>query len=374
MADRTQYGEWEKLESRGKGGQGEVFRARKASAQQQVYLNALADAIRNAAGYELSSRNQSAEAIVTLVRELAKEAVIRERAQIGAIKVLHALADGHVSQKAAARMVTELEALQRFEHPGIVRILDANIGERWFVMEYFEGGTLVDHLGKTKGDLLGSLLAFRPLVHATSELHRSGLIHRDIKPQNVFVAGDGRLVLGDFGLVIDTGAVGQRVTDTYENVGSRDWMPGWALGKRMDDVRPTFDVFSLGKLLWSMISGEPVLRLWYFQTDESNVERIFPNDRSFRWANRIFKKCIVEHESDCVLKNAGELLGEVDEVISVLKRGGQVPAEEGLRCVVCGHGRYSPVRYVPPNERDLTLACNFCGNIQKFQNVKDSPG
>ena len=41
-----------------------------------------------------------------------------------------------------------------------------------------------------------------------------------------------------------------RITETFENVGSRDWMPGWAMGM-LADVKPNFDVFSLGKLLWS---------------------------------------------------------------------------------------------------------------------------
>jgi len=63
-----------------------------------------------------------------------------------------------------------------------------------------------------------------------------------VKPANVFIADDGHLVLGDFGLVIQPGSRDPRLTDTYENVGSRDWMPGWAMGMRMDDVRPSFDV------------------------------------------------------------------------------------------------------------------------------------
>ena len=167
-------------------------------------------------------------------------------------------------------MSAEVEALLKLNHPSLVHIYEANTHERWFVMEYFNG-TLLDVLARTQNDVLGSFLAFRPLVHAVAELHERGLVHRDIKPGNVFIADDGHLVLGDFGLVINTGAGDFRVTDTYENVGSRDWMPAWAYGQRMDAVRPDFDVFSLGKLLWSMISGKPFLRLWYFQQDEFNL-------------------------------------------------------------------------------------------------------
>ena len=89
--------------------------------------------------------------------------------------------------------------------------------------------------------------------------------------------------------VTHTDPGGLRVTDTYENVGSRDWMPGWAYGKRMDEVRPDFDVFSLGKLLWSMVSGKPFLRLWYFQADEFNVEKMFPENSAMRWVTRLLR-------------------------------------------------------------------------------------
>jgi hypothetical protein len=88
-------------------------------------------------------------------------------------------------------------------------------------------------LGRTQGDVLGSLLAFRSLLEAVAKLHEKGYVHRDIKPDNIFVADDGHLVLGDFGLVIEPGAADGRLTDTYENVGSRDWMPGWAMGLRI---------------------------------------------------------------------------------------------------------------------------------------------
>jgi hypothetical protein len=75
----------------------------------------------------------------------------------------------------------------------------------------------------------------------------------------------------------------------------------------MDDVKPNFDVFSLGKVLWSMVSGKPFLRLWYFSEREYDLERIFPEEPAMRWATRIFRKCIVDQEPDC-LKDAAELL------------------------------------------------------------------
>ena len=61
--------------------------------------------------------------------------------------------------------------------------------------------------------------AFRPLAHAVSTLHKQDMVHRDIKTENIFVATDGRLVLGDFGIVFFKDGHG-RVTETYEKVGT----------------------------------------------------------------------------------------------------------------------------------------------------------
>jgi len=80
------------------------------------------------------------------------------------------------------------------------------------------------HLNRYKGRGLDALLAFRPLVEAVALIHKSHAIQRDIKPQNIFVAGDGHLVVGEFGIVLFKNAEGSRMTETYERVGTRDWM------------------------------------------------------------------------------------------------------------------------------------------------------
>ena len=158
------------------------------------------------------------------------EAMAQRDAPFGALKILHAIRDRAAAEKARGRMGQELSALSELRHPSIVKIYEANPDEGWFVMEYFSGGTLADQLTSTRGNFIGALHSFRPLVQAVSELHKRGLVHRDIKPANIFIRDDGRLVLGDFGLVINPQAGDARLTDTYENVGSRDWMPGWAYG------------------------------------------------------------------------------------------------------------------------------------------------
>ncbi len=63
-------------------------------------------------------------------------------------------------------------------------------------------------------------------------------------------------------------------------------MAGWAMGKRIDEVKPSCDVFALGKLLWCMLSGRSFLRLWYHSDPENDVEAMFPESESIKWAKR----------------------------------------------------------------------------------------
>lgn len=240
------------------------------------------------------------------------------------------------------------------------------------MMQYFQRGKLTDHLERTCGELLAALIAFSRLVEAVSILHEKGFFHRDIKPDNIFLTDDGHLVLGDFGLVINPGAADARQTDTYENVGSRDWMPGWAFGMRMDDVKPNFDVFSLGKVLWSMISGKRFLRLWYHHDPEFDLEQLFPDNPSMGWAGRILDKCIVEHEQNC-LNNAGELLDQVDLTIDALTHGSQIlRLDRPHRCWVCGLGSYTGKVRDDPGA--FILCCDHCGHAQTFMDPRNRPG
>jgi len=194
------------------------------------------------------------------------------------------------------------------------------------------------------------------------------------------VARDGRLVLGDLGLVFFIDGMHTRVTDKYENVGSRDWMPAWAMGMRIEDIRPSFDVFCLGKLLWAMLSGRSILPLWYHHREEFELEKMFPGDESIKWARQILDRCIVEEEKDC-LQTAADLLEIINKVLPAIKCHAQVVSEENAvfrRCEVCGLGSYnrianesiSDIRNFglnPMGSRTFKLfSCSHCGHVQIF--------
>ena len=269
-------------------------------------------------------------------------------------------------------MKRELTTLESVNHPSLVKVLDSNLDETWFVMEYFAGGTLSKHLGTYKGRMLDALRAFRPLVEAVYALHTEEVVHRDIKPDNIFVACDGKLVLADCGLAFKLEDQ-DRLTETFENVGTRDFQPPWSIGMRLAEVRPTFDVFSLAKVLWAMVSGRPKFALWYFDHEGNDLRHMFPSEPAVDYVHEILRKCVVQWEGDTRLYDAGELLGEVDNAIAAISRGCQLPSSNAeMRCRFCGIGtykkstNYSIVGNTSTNHERNYFLCDHCGHLESF--------
>lgn len=106
-------------------------------------------------------------------------------------------------QQTVAGFVTEARTLARFQHPGIVRVQDVfeENNTAYFVMEYLEGGTLADAIGLAPFDPARTLFLAQQLAEALREVHAAGLLHRDIKPDNIILerGKSGRAVLIDFG-------------------------------------------------------------------------------------------------------------------------------------------------------------------------------
>lgn len=372
------YGKWEIVDELGEGGQGKVYLARDTTSYNRgLLVSELATSLQS-----LSGGIVPAEARVNHAEKVAENLIKLMEADdptnLGALKVLHQPTEERNASKATERMKREIDTLSSIDHPNILKILDHNIDSGWFVSEYHPNGTLDSQLNLFKGNLKASLEALRPLVGGVEVLHGKGLVHRDIKPGNIFVASDGRLVLGDMGLVFFTDEGRTRISDTYENVGSRDWMPAWAMGMKIEDINPTFDIYSLAKVLWSMVSNKKIMRLWYYNEDDFNLEKLFPAYQSMKWANWLISKCIVEHENSC-LPEVSLFLHFVNEVLFAIQVGAYV-IEQGAvwPCNVCGLGEYRCIiDRNPAEQRNFGLnpagdqrfkifACIRCGNVQLF--------
>jgi serine/threonine protein kinase len=263
------YGSWEVIRELGKGGQGTVYLAKSCSDENNDTLpRSIVDYVRGIATIDSEPvRLSHADKLLSLIGNYT--GAVRNTK---ALKVMHDQIKR--DEKAKERLAREIAILSESLHPNIIPILDSSVPESWFVTEYYTKGNLGQHKNMYRGDPLKALQAIRPIVDAVAVIHDKGLVHRDIKPENIFAQSEETLILGDFGLVhvLDSG---NRLSDTYENVGSRDWMPPWALGMKLDEVKPTFDVFCLGKVLWAMASGKTKLTLWYFDRPQFDLTKLF---------------------------------------------------------------------------------------------------
>ncbi|MBK6407952.1 MAG: protein kinase [Holophagales bacterium] len=267
------------LERLGQGGQGEVFKVLDTDTvpveQAAVRLGRACFEVRQGTLDDAARASWASEVKGALATMRAAD----DPRFMGALKTLVPVAGGGNMEKAVSRFVAELRTYSQTDHPNVLRLRDANEGERWCVTEFIPGGALACKQTEYVGAPLKALTAFRGLVAGVAALHDKGCIHRDIKPENVFVAADGRLVLGDAGIAFYFDADTPRLTETLENVGSRDWMAPWFMGRRTD-VNASADLFSLGKLLWWMCSGLPKLLLWYHREESETTSR--PSFRTTR--------------------------------------------------------------------------------------------
>lgn len=170
-----------------------------------------------------------------------------------AIKVLHREMSDQPDQ--LERFRREARAVAQISHPNVVAVIDAgdDAGHPYIVFEYVEGETLkerIDRLGRLP---LDEAAAYGIEVgRGLQAAHEAGMVHRDVKPQNVLIAADGRAKVTDFGIALSQEADG--LTKTGRVLGTTDYVsPEQAMGKEVD-VRS--DVYSLGILLWEMLIGD----------------------------------------------------------------------------------------------------------------------
>ncbi|OAH16253.1 serine/threonine-protein kinase [Streptomyces jeddahensis] len=151
------------------------------------------------------------------------------------------------------RMRREARAAARLDHPAVVSVHDVAVedGRPWIVMEFVQGRSLGDAL---KEGTLGAREAARiglEVLGALEAAHQAGILHRDVKPDNVMLGRHGRVVLTDFGIAQIEGETS--LTDTGNFVGSPEFIaPERVLGQRPG---PASDLWSLGVVLYAATEG-----------------------------------------------------------------------------------------------------------------------
>jgi len=193
------------------------------------------------------------------------EVYLADDTQLGrkvAIKFLPAeLAADATAKK---RLTREAKAAATLDHPNICAIHE--VGEEdsrtFIVMQYVEGGTLAAHLGRRSLELQESLAIAIQIAEALSEAHSRGIIHRDVKPQNIMITSRGQVKVMDFGLAKSVTA--EMSTESEAETQSLLTEPGTILGTvpymspeqvRGEQLDARSDNFSFGTVMYEMVSG-----------------------------------------------------------------------------------------------------------------------
>jgi serine/threonine protein kinase len=206
--------------------------------------------------------------VYELVQEVARGGMgVIYKAHHGELQrtvALKMILDGSLnSEEARERFHREARAAAALDHPNIVPIHDigSHDGRSFFTMAFVDGPNLKqavrDHGLPAPRDAVRLLLA---VADAVGYAHDCGVIHRDLKPENILLDPQGRPRVADFGLAKLSGPGDPSLTASGQMIGTPTYMPPEQAAGQADKIGPHTDVYSLGGVLYFLLTGEPPFR------------------------------------------------------------------------------------------------------------------
>ena len=267
------------------------------------------------------------------------------------------------------RFEREIEAAKQLNHPYIARFIDYSLDEpAFFVSEFVSERTLEDI---ERLDPLEALVLFEKLCVAIEHAHDKGIIHRDLKPENIMLRENDDPVIVDFGLCYYQDQE-DRYTASMEQVGSKFYIAPEMESGRSDRVTAAIDIYSLGKILYFMLSGRHLARELFY--DEGDLSRICSNKQLTYITKNILSVTVTEDPTERI--NIDELSVAAREVQHLIQEH-YYPGIIGTKCRFCGQGTYSrmegTMRFDMMLDRGVMkpsivhmVVCNKCKNVQWF--------
>jgi DNA-binding NarL/FixJ family response regulator/tRNA A-37 threonylcarbamoyl transferase component Bud32 len=211
-------------------------------------------------------------------------------------------------KKALARFLEEYSLIEHIRSRHVARIHNHGLSEEhaYLVMEFFEGGDLHKRMDGRALQADDALRLFRELMFALGDIHEKGILHRDLKPQNMMFRADGSLALVDFGIAKHIDAADR--TGHGEILGTPRYMSPEQVQGRVLDLRT--DIYSAGVLLYQMLTGQHMF------DGETAIEVAMHHvntpppqlPESLEPYQRLLDK-LVEKDRDARFRNSDEVIG-----------------------------------------------------------------
>jgi len=224
--------------------------------------------------------------------------------------------------KTIERFRNELKTAREISHKNVCRMyhLGKYKGSHYITMEYVSGEDLKSFIRRSRRLTAGTAISIaQQIAEGLAEAHRLGVVHRDLKPQNVMIDSEGNAKIMDFGIARSLKAKG--ITATGVMIGTPEYMsPEQVEGKGVD---PRSDIYSLGVILYEMVTGrvpfegETPLSVAVKQKTERARDPRELNAQIPEALSRVILKCM-EKEKEERYQTAGELLADLESIESGL--------------------------------------------------------